>query len=46
MKIFPSDKIHEIDRATCEAQNIDSVELMERAASAARLSPASSPHSA
>ena len=34
MKIFPSDKIHEIDRATCEAQNIDSVELMERAASA------------
>lgn len=34
MKIFPSDKIHEIDRATCEAQGIDSLELMERAASA------------
>lgn len=34
MKIFPSDMIAEIDRATCEAQNIDSIELMERAASA------------
>lgn len=34
MKIFPSEIINEIDRATCEAQNIDSVELMERAASA------------
>ncbi|MCM1319572.1 MAG: NAD(P)H-hydrate dehydratase [Muribaculaceae bacterium] len=34
MKIFPSDIIRDIDRATCEAQNIDSLELMERAASA------------
>lgn len=34
MKIFPSEIITEIDRATCEAQNIDSIELMERAASA------------
>lgn len=34
MKIFPSDTAREIERATCEAQNIDSVELMERAASA------------
>lgn len=34
MKIFTSDKIHEIDNATCEAQQIDSLELMERAASA------------
>ncbi len=33
MKIFPSSVIPEIDKATCEAQNIDSVELMERAAS-------------
>lgn len=34
MKIFSSDIISEIDRATCEAQSIDSLELMERAASA------------
>lgn len=34
MKIFPSEVIHEIDRATCEAQRIDSIELMERAGSA------------
>lgn len=34
MKIFPSETIQEIDRATCEAQQIDSLELMERAASA------------
>ena len=35
MKIFSSEIIKEIDKATCEAQNISSVELMERAASAA-----------
>lgn len=34
MKIFPSDIIKEIDRATCESQNIHSLELMERAAAA------------
>ncbi len=34
MKIFNSHQIHEIDVATCEAQNIDSLELMERAANA------------
>lgn len=34
MKLFNSDIIKEIDRATCEAQKIDSVELMERAATA------------
>ena len=34
MKIFNSEKLREIDKATCEAQQIDSVELMERAASA------------
>lgn len=34
MKIFPSNIIPEIDKATCERQNIDSIELMERAASA------------
>lgn len=34
MKIFPSEIIHEIDAATCEAQGISSIELMERAASA------------
>lgn len=34
MKIFNSQQIHEIDMATCEAQNIDSIELMERAANA------------
>lgn len=34
MKIFSSETIHEIDRATCQAQEIDSLELMERAASA------------
>ena len=34
MKIFPSQAIKALDEATCQAQNIDSVELMERAASA------------
>lgn len=34
MKIFNSSKLPEIEKATCEAQNIDSIELMERAASA------------
>ncbi len=34
MKIFASHDIREIDNATCEAQNIDSLELMERAAGA------------
>lgn len=32
MKIFASNVIREIDIATCEAQKIDSIELMERAA--------------
>lgn len=35
MKIFSSDALHELDQATCKAQNIDSLELMERAANAA-----------
>ncbi|MDE6271518.1 MAG: NAD(P)H-hydrate dehydratase [Muribaculaceae bacterium] len=35
MRIFPSEALHEIDNATCQAQNIDSLELMERAANAA-----------
>ena len=34
MKIFTSKDIHEIDGATCEAQQITSLELMERAATA------------
>ncbi|MDE7159394.1 MAG: NAD(P)H-hydrate dehydratase [Muribaculaceae bacterium] len=34
MRIFNSQQIHEIDMATCEAQQIDSIELMERAANA------------
>lgn len=34
MKIFSSELIREIDKATCEAQGISSLELMERAASA------------
>lgn len=34
MKIFQSQDIKELELATCRAQNIDSVELMERAASA------------
>ncbi len=34
MKLFPSSVIKEIDHATCKAQNIDSIELMERAAGA------------
>ena len=34
MKIFSSEIIKEIDKATCQAQNIESIELMERAASA------------
>lgn len=32
MKIFTSQAIHEIDSATCEAQQINSIDLMERAA--------------
>ena len=32
MKIFDSQALQELDRATCEAQSIDSIELMERAA--------------
>lgn len=34
MKIFPSHVIKNLDTATCRAQKIDSVDLMERAASA------------
>ena len=34
MKIFTSELIREIDKATCEVQGISSLELMERAASA------------
>ena len=34
MKIFSSELIREIDKATCEAQEIKSFDLMERAASA------------
>ena len=34
MNIFNPRQIHEIDNATCHAQGIDSLELMERAASA------------
>lgn len=34
MKIFPSSVLREIDNATCEALNIDSLDLMEKAASA------------
>lgn len=34
MKIFTSSAIKDIDNATCEAQNIPSIELMERAAAA------------
>ncbi|MDE5976004.1 MAG: NAD(P)H-hydrate epimerase, partial [Muribaculaceae bacterium] len=34
MKIFASNLIPEIDNATCEAQKIDSLDLMERAAGA------------
>ena len=34
MKIFTSSAIREIDNATCEAQKIDSLDLMERAAGA------------
>ncbi len=34
MKIFTSKDIHEIDGATCEAQQITSLQLMERAAAA------------
>lgn len=33
MRIFTSQAIHEIDSATCEAQRISSIDLMERAAS-------------
>lgn len=32
MKIFTSRAIHELDSATCEAQQISSIDLMERAA--------------
>lgn len=34
MKILNSTDIHQIDNATCERQNISSIELMERAANA------------
>lgn len=34
MKIFKSSQLKEIDFATCEAQNIDTLELIERTASA------------
>lgn len=34
MKLFNSHAIKEIDRATCEAEHINSIDLMERAASA------------
>ncbi|MBD5230623.1 MAG: NAD(P)H-hydrate dehydratase [Bacteroidales bacterium] len=34
MKLFPSQVLKEIDEATCRAQNVDSIELMERAAGA------------
>lgn len=34
MKILTSEQLHELDNATCEAQEIDSLELMERAANA------------
>lgn len=34
MKIYNSEHIREIDKATCEAQGVTSLELMERAASA------------
>lgn len=34
MKIFSSELIREIDKATCEAQGINSLDLMERAAAA------------
>lgn len=34
MKIFPSSILREIDNATCEAQHIDSLDLMESAAGA------------
>lgn len=34
MKIFDSKTLHEIDEATCKAQHISSLELMERAANA------------
>lgn len=34
MKIFNSSTLREIDKATCQSQKIDSIELMERAASA------------
>ena len=35
MKIVASDRLHDIDNATCEAQNVSSIELVERAADAA-----------
>lgn len=34
MKIFTSDKLRELDNVTCEIQNIDTLQLMERAATA------------
>lgn len=34
MKIFSAEALQEIETATCEAQNIDSLELMERTANA------------
>ena len=34
MKLFTSQQLHELDEATCKVQNINSIDLMERAASA------------
>lgn len=34
MRIFTSEQLSELDTATCEAQNIDSLQLMERTANA------------
>lgn len=34
MKILSSEQLHEIDEATCQAQEINSIDLMERAANA------------
>lgn len=41
MKIFTSEQIRDIDKATCEAQEISSLDLMERAASALTMEIAS-----
>lgn len=41
MKIFTSEQIRDIDKATCEAQEISSLDLMERAATALTMEIAS-----